>query len=242
MKLKLMTYNVASGRTYHTYAADKQAPVDIRECAAVIKKLEPTFCGLNEVNVYDKIDNQPREIAELAGFGYSFFSKTLDLPPSREYGNGFICRHPIASVETVKIPDPERTVAGAPYESRAIAKIELDLAGGITVLQTHFGLMDAEKSNAVRTLCELIDSIKAPTVLMGDFNIMPDDRLHECLRERLVDCAEVCENPPPTFPSYGTERHKIDYIYVSRHFRIHAFEALSTTASDHLPVYAEVEL
>ncbi|MBQ0125961.1 MAG: hypothetical protein KBS59_06555, partial [Clostridiales bacterium] len=57
MKLKFMTYNIASGRCF-----DGEKPIDgskfqtlynLSRCEEVISKLDPDFLGLNEINEHD---------------------------------------------------------------------------------------------------------------------------------------------------------------------------------------------
>ena len=71
MKLKIMTYNIAAGRTYFEYAETKKAPVDIRKSADFIKNENPVVCGLNEV---DKLTERSGGVDEVA-----FYEKYLGM-------------------------------------------------------------------------------------------------------------------------------------------------------------------
>ncbi len=261
MKLKIMTYNIASGRTYYTYAEDHKSPIDIKECAKVIKDVDPIFCGLNEINIYNEGDeaDQPKAIANFAGFDHHYFSQANQFKfpgTGRKYGNAVVSKCPIISAETIMISDPERKDEYVYYETRAIGKVKLDIAGGITVIQTHIGLAVSEKQSAVDTLCKVIDETDGPIVLMGDFNIRPTDFLHRPIRERLFDTADIRDDYFKTYPSCVTKMGmtsdgsytglypdcKIDYIYVSKHFKTLSLNTIDTKASDHLPLIAEVEI
>lgn len=260
MKLKIMTYNIAQGRCYaddSKIADNGWAPEDLSACAQVIKELAPDVCGLNEVGVFAKDRNpanQPEFLSAYTGMAHHYFGAALHfVPPSieRDYGNAILSRHPILESETIKIPDPERRDEDAYYETRAIAKVKLDIAGGITVLQTHFGLAVSEKQNAITTLCKIIDETEGPIILMGDFNIRPTDFLHEHLRARLFDTADIRKGEYlKTYPSYTHKESrsenypdcKIDYIYVSEHFKVNSIVAPQHRASDHYPYVTELEL
>jgi len=55
MKLKIMTYNIASGRCYakdEDVNAQGGSIVDLDACAQVIREISPDLCGLNEINQY----------------------------------------------------------------------------------------------------------------------------------------------------------------------------------------------
>ena len=252
MKLKIMTYNVASGRCYDKMDSEKKGYSDITKCAEVIKNEAPVFCGLNEVNFHSdnrENANQVEHIAKVAGFENHYFAKAIHIDMrehTRDYGNGFIANCPIISAETIAIPDAKVHDEKIPYESRCIAKVKLDIAGGITVLQTHFGLAISEHQNAVDTLCKVIDETDGPIILMGDFNIRPGDYLHRPLRERLFDTADIYPDKyMKTYPTYNEEGHpccKIDYIYVSKHFKTLSVSVPDTSVSDHHPMTAEVEI
>ncbi len=253
MKLKIMTYNVASGRCYDKRDSEGKSYSDITKCAEFIKSENPVFCGLNEVNFYSdnrENANQVEHIAKVAGFENSYFAKAIHIDMganTRDYGNGVIANCPIISAETIAIPDAKVHDENIPYESRCIAKVKLDIAGGITVLQIHFGLAISEHQNAVDALCKVIDETDGPIILMGDFNIRPSDYLHRPLRERLFDTADIYPDKYlRTFPTYKEERNypncKIDYIYVSKHFKTLSVSVPDTNISDHYPMTAEVEI
>ena len=98
MQLRIMTYNIASGRCYKDDAAitpEVGAPVDLSQCADVIQRVSPDLCGLNEINVYlqSYLDNQqltgtptdqPRYLAENTGLPYHFFGKAICWEPRGE--------------------------------------------------------------------------------------------------------------------------------------------------------------
>lgn len=251
MKLKIMTYNVASGRCYFNADNGGKSYNDITECAKVIKEENPVFCGINETNIYDdgrENASQPEQLAKLTGLENHFFGKALYLTvgSKRHYGNAVLSSVPILESEVIPIPNPEIKDEKAYYEERSITKVKLDVAGGITLFQTHFGLAISEHQNAAMALAKAIDETDGPIVLMGDFNIRPSDFLHKILRERLNDTADILgDTYLKTFPSYNEEGYpdcKIDYIYVSDHFKTLSLKTVATKASDHLPLIAEVEI
>jgi len=158
MKIKVMTYNVASGRCYDDTSklvSHGGAPQDLTKCASIIKNISPDICGINETNHYmsnsQPIKNQPEFLAEYTGLRNCVFGKAITLKQSggRDYGNAVITKYPIITAEVISIPDPEIKDENKYYETRSITKTKIDLAGGITVLQTHMGLAISEAKNAV---------------------------------------------------------------------------------------------
>ncbi len=262
MKIKVMTYNISSGRYYDDTSKLTPyggAPEDLTKCANVIKDISPDICGINEINHFISknavIKNQPEFLAEYTGlkrcvFGRAMTTKSLG---GRDYGNAVISKHPIITSEIISIPDPVIKDENKYYETRSITKTKIDLAGGITVLQTHMGLAISEAKNATYKILDLLDEIDGPVILMGDFNMRPSNILIDMLRERLFDTALIRPNEYlATFPSYvypdnynpmdKTPDCKIDYIFVSKHFKTLSIDVPNTAASDHRPIVVELEI
>jgi endonuclease/exonuclease/phosphatase family metal-dependent hydrolase len=262
MKIRVMTYNIASGRCYEDtskISLHGGCPVDLSRAGSVIKEAAPDICGLNEINVYlsggTGPANQPLYLSEYTGMRECFFGKSISVDNSnarRDYGNAVISSHPIESGRIVHIPDTELHDEPRYYEHRSISVVKIGLAGGITVLQTHMGLAIAESKNATLEVLRLLDEIEGPVILMGDFNMRPSNPLIDMLRERLFDTALVSDGYIPTFPSYVYPEGvrpgdysppcKIDYIFVSKHFKTLSLRAIDIPVSDHRPLVAELEI
>ncbi len=276
MKLKLMTYNVASGRYYgdiDCLSDGGSAYEDPAKCAKVILGEAPDVCGINEVNVLRataESANQAEYFAKKGGLENVFFGKAIsfDLPKEevesvfivsskgyypaesdtiyRDYGNAVATKHKIISAEVIPIPNPEIFDEHTYYEQRSISKVKIDVNGTqITVLQLHVGLAVSEAQNAIDTLCKAIDEIEGPIVLMGDFNMRPNNYLLRPIRERLFDTADIKDEYIATFPSYPLIDYppcKIDYIFVSKEFKVLDVIAPKVQVSDHLPLICEVEI
>ena len=104
---------------------------------------------------------------------------------------------------------------------------------------THFGLEKDEQENAVKTVLEHIREEKC--ILMGDFNVEPQNELLNPIRERLIDTSlGFCENKP-SVPS-DKPRIKIDYIFVSRDIKVVSSDIAEIIASDHRPHIANVTI
>ena len=146
MELKVMTYNICSGRNL-------QREQNIAFAAEVIRSVQPDFCGVNEVRAFttDAPYDQADALGRLTGY-YPVFGQSIEVSGGA-YGNAFLTRLPLLEKEVVHIPD--RFVAGARHvEHRTLLRVVLDMDGGpVTIFQTHFGLTDSEKRSAVETAC-----------------------------------------------------------------------------------------
>ena len=139
-------------------------------------------------------------------------------------------------MEVIPIPDPAPK-AGVCYETRCVLKAHL--AGGVTVMVTHFGLDIDEQKNAVRVVTENLSEEKC--ILMGDFNVTPQSELLLPIRARMRDTAELFSAPRLSFPS-DAPRCKIDYIFASPDLTVLEADIPAIVASDHRPHTAELDL
>lgn len=267
MKLTVMTYNVASGR-YYANDCDitpegGTVVVDLEKHAQVIREVSPDICGVNEINHYlpeyplskglDTPADQTAYFAEHSGLGHGYFGKAIHFQGRGDYGNAVLSKAPVLEADAVPIPDPEVYDENRYYETRGITRVKLDIAGGITVLQVHVGLAVAESQNAVVTLCRLIDETPGPLILMGDFNMCPGNFLLDRIRSRMTEMVPEGEGYVHTFPSWthdaalpaALKNHpycKLDYIFVSRHFKPLSCSVHRVRVSDHMPMIAQLEL
>lgn len=217
----------------------------IQECGAEI-------IGLNEIR--DEADDpcflpQVRLIAEGLGYHYYHFGKAIDIEGKGPYGNGLISKYPIRSVETIAVPDPPVKDEPTWYESRCVIKAEIELPSQtesgqpqtLTVLVTHMGLASTEAKNAVQTVLSQVQDGE-PVLLMGDFNLKPDNPILSPLRTVFQDAGALL--PPGgdlSFPSDAPDQ-KIDYIMTAGPVQILKAEIPALVVSDHRPHTALIEV
>ena len=225
--MKIMSFN-----TQHclNYIEDK---IDFNIIADVIKKADVDFAGLNEMRgkgADEEYQEQTLILSELTEMKEYYFAKAIDVDGENPYGNGFLSKIPIISAENIPIPLPEVRQYEGYYEPRCILKVKLQ--GGITVLVTHFGLNPDEQKNAVDEVISNLEEEKC--VLMGDFNMQPDNELLIPIRARMKDAADLFERNLLSFPSDKPDR-KIDYIFVSPDIEVLSADIPPIVASDHRP-------
>ena len=108
------------------------------------------------------------------------------------------------------------------------------------MLVCHMGLEKSERINAVKTICDALDEITQPVILMGDFNTTPDDEVFTPIYDRLRDTDELAVNRGmATYPSDKPDV-KIDYIFY-RGLKCKGVETVRRVVSDHLPIIAEFD-
>lgn len=235
MNITLMSYNTQHCMNYVTREIDFDIMADtIKKCGADIVGMQEMYkkgVGPNRLP-------QAEHLAEKLGF-YHYFASALHAKDGNDYGNALISRYPILKAETVMIPDPVEKKYHGYYETRCLLKAKIDVAGGLTVLVGHFGLNPDEHENAVQTAIENLSDEKC--VLMGDFNMQPENTLLNPLRERLYDTAEKFGAPKLSWPS-DNPTMKIDYIYTTKDLKALSADIPAIVSSDHRPHIATIAL
>lgn len=226
----LTTFNVQHCKDYVNKV------IDFDLISNAIKKTNPDIVSLNEVfgeGSTPMFGNQPQILSQKLNM-YYYFGKAITISKGN-YGNAILSKYPIENPITIKIPDPIVKDEDAYYETRCIIKAKIN---GLTVLCTHIGLAKSEAKNAVKTLIETIKDIEGPYVIMGDFNMQPDN---EILKPLFALTNDTLENIfTPTFPSIDP-RIRIDYILTSKDIIIEDSNVINVVASDHLPVTAKIK-
>lgn len=229
--MKIMTFNTQHCLNFLEQKIDYEIMAStINECQADIVGLNEMFDGEN--GIYGK---QTQKLSELTELKNHFFARAI-YEDTSEYGNGVLSRYKITKTSRIPIPDPSPKAYTGYYETRVLLKCELE--NGYTVLITHFGLNKDEQENAQRVILENLTDTKC--ILMGDFNIEPDNELLVPIREKMQDTQAKMTGDIKTFPS-NEPRIKIDYIFLSPDIKIKSAEVVNKIASDHRPIIVEIE-
>ena len=107
------------------------------------------------------------------------------------------------------------------------------------MIVTHFGLSPEEQESAVKEVLDEITDEKC--ILMGDFNVTPDDKVLEPIREKMKDTVCMADGDSFTFPSDNPVQ-KIDYIFVSQDIEVISAKVSDSVASDHRAYIAEISM
>jgi endonuclease/exonuclease/phosphatase family metal-dependent hydrolase len=234
--MKIMTFNIQHGLVW------TKNEIKLGTFARYIKNQDPDFCGLNEVRGKGVSDpeytNQAAKIGAAADYN-NYFGQSVKIGGTEPYGNALLSKTPLKSAETVKIPDPDTDEW---FEPRSVIKAVTEIGGkDICLLVSHFGLSDPEKENAVKTVCELLENITMPVVLMGDFNMTPDDPKLLPIKQRMNDADDkAVRKAQNTFSTYDPQC-KIDYIFY-RGLNCISCKRQNRKISDHFPIMAEFSL
>lgn len=229
--MKIMSFNTQHCLNFIT------RKIDFDVMAEAIKTCQADIVGLNEMRdlgAHPEYGAQTSTLSSLTALDHHFFAKAISFPQG-PYGNALLSRYPIVSAESILIPDPDPKKYNGYYETRCLLKARLE--NGLLVLVTHFGLNPDEQENAVQTILEHLEDKNC--ILMGDFNMRPDNPLLLPIRERMRDTASLFTKELFSFPSDAPDR-KIDYIFTSFDIEVVSADIPAIVASDHCPHVAEL--
>lgn len=231
--MKIMTFNIQHCNNF------LENKIDYDIIAQAIKRVDPDVVTLNEVRdagEREGYEAQTDILSKLCGMEYKYFAKAIDVyDVSSPYGNSILSKNKILTAKTIPIPDPTVRNGSRKYESRCILKAKLDC--GLTVLAVHVGLNAEEQELAVETVLKNLEDEKC--VLLGDFNMHPDNERLLPILDKMNDAAEKLSCRKLSFPS-DKPTIKIDYIFATPDIEIISADIPEIVASDHRPHVCDI--
>jgi len=233
--LRVMTYNIHVG-----VGMDKK--LDLQRIAEVINAEHPDLVGLQEVDRGVKRTEGKDEIAELAtltGMNYAF-AHNLDYQGG-QYGVAILSRFPIKQIDHRKYENRREA------ERRGMIRVEIEFAGRtINFVTTHLDYQfDDGRVFETEQMLKFLEAIKGPLIVVGDFNDEPVGNAYKLMRTGFEDAWSVARMKEPGL-SYPADQpvKRIDYIFTRRadHLRVKQPRIITTLASDHLPVVADIQV
>ncbi|MBA61849.1 MAG: endonuclease [Planctomycetaceae bacterium] len=238
--IRVLCYNIH-------YGQGTDGMYDIERLAKVINQSRPDFVALQEVDVGVKRSgrvHQARRLAELTGMAVRF-------GPTQHYqgglfGNAVLTRHKILDVLIHPLPYTESTSDKTTYPRGVIAvTVGISENQRLRFISTHFQHNVPEDRTAeAKAINRLFvnDKDTTPTILAGDMNAKPSEEPIKILFSKWA-CA-IEDIPLPSSPSTNP-KSRIDYIFFRPANRIRLLSTKvinESVASDHLPVFAELEI
>ena len=237
--------------TYYIYGARATSPAnaaDLDAIAEVIRRQNPDFVTLNEVDVFTnrtgKDVHQACDLAEKLGMEWHF-SKAIDRDGG-EYGDAVLSKYPILEKRSYRLP----CAAEQPGEDRSLCVIRVQIDGkDLYVASTHLDHLSGDASRLVQAteIRRIRDTeLEGDLILCGDLNAIPSSNVIATMTSFLTNTGPIDQY---TFPSDDPSR-KIDYIMYApiEHFGVQNCQVVSrgdqqvggVDASDHRPVIADI--
>lgn len=222
--------------------------LDLARTAAAIADLDADLVGLQEVDRNwagrSGFADQAVDLANSLGMHLAFgasLNRRRRRPvgaPHGQYGNALLSRFPIRDIRTTLLPRPRGG------ERRALLHSEVVVHGvALRCLVTHLQhLTRTERLAQAEAINTTVTDQDRPTVLVGDLNSAPGSAEIQALTEHLVDAWPNAGVGTGCTYSAQTPFLRIDYVLASPDIAIEQVRVVTTDASDHLPVAADLRL
>jgi len=241
--LRAMTYNIHS--CVNTYREVNPLTV-----AQIIGALDVDIVALQEVDAENNDGdnhNQAKTIAEILNMDYVFFP--VEDTGVRAFGLAVLSRFPIRDYYFTRLPLSATLI---PRKRGAIRATIHTPAGSVHLFNTHLSLYKWEQRKQMKMLLEtewlLSVTDNKPAIFCGDLNAGSFSRTYRRVANYLTDVQKALDEPwlpKPTFHARSPFL-RIDHMFISRHFTPRdvdvAINPYTRTASDHLPLIAELSM
>jgi endonuclease/exonuclease/phosphatase family metal-dependent hydrolase len=211
---------------------------DPERAAAVLAELDADVIALQEV------DAGAREADAFASLGPALGYQAIAGPTLTRggvgYGNLLLCRQPVQQAARLDVSQPG-------CEPRGAIDAWIDLAGApVRLLATHLGLSRRERARQAAHLCGALDAEPEAArlvVLLGDLNEWRRPLRGTGLAPlvRRFAARSRARTFPARAPLLALDRVLVDRREARLHPRVVAGER-ARRASDHLPLWAHIEL
>lgn len=237
IEVKVMSYNI-----HHAEGVDMI--LDLERIANVIEDSGAEIIGLQEVDNHwserSQLEDQAKWLAERLDMHYTY-AANLDLDPvnpgepRRQYGTAVLSKYPIIQAANYPLTKIGNT------EQRGLSETVINVKGHhLNFYNTHLALTAAERTIQIQEVINIASKTDGPKVIMGDLNARPNSAEMQPLFAHYKD-SFADQNDAYTIPAENPTS-RIDYIFTSNEIETKDAEVLSTIASDHLPIVAEITL
>jgi endonuclease/exonuclease/phosphatase family metal-dependent hydrolase len=232
--VRVLTFNILHGAT-------TQGDFDLDKIAEVIKRVDPDFVALQEV---DFKTNRARKYDLATELGIRtkmapLFGKAMNFDGGG-YGEGILSKYPIIASRNIPLPHSPGN------EPRAALEITVELPSGDTIqfIGTHLEhqQQSGDRILQVQKINDVFVDNSYPTILAGDLNDTPESKPISLLKKYWEDASG--KTGAPTYPSNNPAK-KIDYIFYRPAVAWKVTDTriiCDTIASDHCAVYAVLQL
>jgi endonuclease/exonuclease/phosphatase family metal-dependent hydrolase len=202
-----------------------------------IQSSQADIVGLLEVDsgsFRSRSRNQCADIADALGHYHVYQSK---------YANqSFVQRLPLMKTQGNAILTCDEIKAQKfHYFNSGIKRLVLELElSNLVILLVHLSLKFRHRQYQLSELYSLVNEIKKPVIVAGDFNLFRGVREVQ-LFLAATRLKNANQDGLPSYPSWKPRR-QLDFIFHSAEIEITGFQVPRVTYSDHLPLICDFEI
>ncbi|MET3875105.1 endonuclease/exonuclease/phosphatase family metal-dependent hydrolase [Chitinophaga sp. OAE865] len=265
--LTVMSYNVSQFGLYR----EKDSKYNRQAMFAMIKKQELDIACFQDFYTSEKKNdfNNREDISREMELPYRYFSSDFNRDGMQHWGSIIYSRFPIIASDKVKMSDGPRSesliyadivknqdtlrIINMHLESyrfnekdySAIRKIKNQEDTGLKATKSIIQKMrDAyiRRSQQADIVGNFIQQSPYPVIVCGDFNDTPASYTYFTIKGDLQDAfLQKGFGIGRTFTGLAPTL-RIDYVFVSNHFKVNSFRKINSDLSDHYPVITNLSL
>lgn len=228
--LRIASYNIQHGK-------GMDGILNLNRTSQLLSQIDADLVFLQEVDMFRTSSHLVRQVQRLAlGLGMHWIYGPVRAYPIGSYGNAILSRFPIKEKGNHLLQDT--------IDPRRCLQAEISLAGKpLALFDTHLGLKQAVRLQQVQdVILPLLLSVPGPAILAGDFNATVNRPETSLLAEHLNDTFSKNSGPLTNTFSAINPTARIDYIFTNQYCMAANYFIMASTASDHLPIIAEIEI
>lgn len=242
-RIRLLTYNIHKciGGLDRLYRPER--------IQSAIAHYEPDIVLLQEVDEGARRSRRDRQVDLIAsnlGMKHRTWYPNVGIKGGGAYGNAVLSRFPVLESRNIDLTIPGRKRRSVLHTSCRVPLQSKGRARTIHVFNLHLGLTGQQRGRQLTRFLESHPFVglhhRTPIIVGGDFN-----DLWGTLGKKYLEPAGFRGqgHPARTFPAYAPVR-PLDGVYVRGDVRIaHIYRShlkVARLASDHLPLFAELEI
>lgn len=229
---------------------------DIRNIAQFLREHPADVICLQELTIQDapEIGHSPDYIAQQ--LGYHHFYKEIDLGEGKSINiaNGIFSKYPVLHTDWQWINEASGT-GHYDDEYRAYVEVTLGVNGTqIAIATTHMSYTNAftstpRKLQETKRLADILKTKKSHFIFTGDLNAPPDSPTINTISGNLQNVGPDFTEPTWTTKPFSYDgfeetelKWRLDYIFATPDIVVTDAKVINTDYSDHLPVWAQIEL
>lgn len=127
---------------------------------------------------------------------------------------------------------------------RVVIEATIHVPKKVTLLLAHLSLGKKARAKQITELIKIVNNIKNPVILMGDFNTFNGRQEIDKLlaRTHLKDHAKLDDQSTAlTEPAWHPKR-RLDYVLTSSQIKVSKYQVLNFHFSDHMPLLVEFDI
>lgn len=127
---------------------------------------------------------------------------------------------------------------------RVVIEVTIHCPKKVTLLLAHLALGERTRARQIEELINIVNAIKNPVILMGDFNTFRGmEEIKKLMKEtHLKDNIKLDKYSVQLTQPMWHPLRRLDYILVSRQIKVKQYKVLNYPFSDHLPLFVEFKV